>query len=62
MIYDYYTVNVPVEAYEDRPDMLAYAVINQAREQARLYCVPCDWTILAQDGDNFKVRRRRRRQ
>lgn len=65
--YDYYTIDVPREAFES-PDMSeeetderqADCAINEAREKARLYVIPCEWRIISQVGDTVRVCRVRR--
>ena len=64
--YDYYIIDVPVDC-ADTLDALADIAINEARERAKLYCIPCDWsaTVISGKGGNsdmrFRVRRRRNR-
>lgn len=33
--------------------------ITEAKEQARLYVVPCEWEVRSVDGEEFLVRRKR---
>ena len=40
--YHYYVVEVPTEAYDDDKSRCE-AAIDQARENARLYCIPAEW-------------------
>lgn len=56
--YNYYVMDVPedVGTLEERSDI----AINTAREQARLWAVPCEWAIVKVSGDLLTVRRIRR--
>lgn len=64
--YDYYTVHVPGKAF-DTNEELAHCAVNQAREAARLYCLPreCEWEVTRLRGEPgdyevvFRVRRKR---
>jgi uncharacterized protein GlcG (DUF336 family) len=56
--YDYYHIDVPSDYSED-PEERAETAINEARERARLYCIPCTWTIIDDDGETVLVRRKR---
>ena len=61
---DYYTVKVPGDA-ADTIQELAELAINEARERAKLYCIPASWTptlVSGEVGDcevTFRVCRRR---
>ncbi len=57
--YDYYNINIPSDM-SDNPEERGDLAIHQAREIAKLYCIPCDWTIISDDGEMVRVRRRRR--
>ena len=65
MRYDYYSVDVPGDCADDIATLAGYA-INEARERARLYCVPAEWSaqlVCGELGDfnvRFRVRRKRR--
>jgi hypothetical protein len=65
-VYDYYKVSVPGDC-DDSIEALADIAINQAREQARLYCIPCAWNAELVSGElgdfecTFKVTRKRNR-
>jgi len=62
---DYYTIQVPGDAFETIEDASSYAV-REARDRAKLYCIPCEWQcklISGEIGDSlvtFKVCRIRR--
>jgi len=64
LVYDYYRITVPGDCAESIED-LADIAINEAREQAALYCIPCDWQATHVSGEVgdwnvvFRVRRRR---
>jgi hypothetical protein len=66
MIYDYYIIDVPGDC-ADTIEELADIAILEARERAKLYCMPCDWRATVIEGEvgcfnvRFKVRRRRNR-
>jgi hypothetical protein len=65
--YDYYRIPVPGDMFdgEDAFDLLSDAAISEARDKARLYCVPAEWScslINGRPGDStvtFNVRRKR---
>jgi hypothetical protein len=67
--YDYYQIKLPCDLITpDHPDWtegMSWYAINQARELARLWCVPCHWEAQLIEGDKdswecvFKVRRKR---
>lgn len=40
---NYYKVAVPTDAFETDQERANYA-IDEARERARLYCIPATWT------------------
>jgi hypothetical protein len=62
--YDYYVIGVPGDLAESMQE-LAEQAIAEAREKARLYCMPCEWSAHAISGEvggmevRFKVRRKR---
>jgi len=64
MVYDYYIIDVPGDC-ANTIEELGDIAINEARERAKLYCIPCDWCATAISGEvgdfnvRFKVRRRR---
>lgn len=64
--YDYYRISIPGDLADSLTELAEHA-INEARERARLYCIPCDWEarrVSGEVGDHevrFVVRRRRRR-
>jgi hypothetical protein len=64
--YDYYEVDVPGECADFMED-LGDIAINEARDRARLYCMPALWTAEPIAGDvgdftvTFRVRRKRYR-
>lgn len=64
MRYDYYTVDVPGDC-ADSLEELGSIAISEARERARLYCLPALWTakrVAGGVGDwtvQFRVRRKR---
>lgn len=60
--YDYYTIDVPSDAFVSEADA-GHCAINEARDRARIYCMPCDWsaTLLSKDGWTMRFRVRRRR-
>jgi len=61
---DYYTVQVPGDAADSVAD-LADIAIDEARDRARLYCMPALWTATLVSGElgdwsvTFRVRRTR---
>lgn len=63
---NYYRVTLPGDLYDNIESLSDYA-INEARERARLFCIPCNWTsthVSGQIGDHaivFRVCRTRRR-
>jgi hypothetical protein len=57
-LYDYYVVNIPSDCTED-PEERADLAINEARERAVLYVIPCEWRIMSDDGENVRVVRKR---
>jgi len=62
--YNYYVVDVPGDC-DDSLEGLAGIAISEARERARLYCIPALWTatrIVGDVGDwvvRFRVCRKR---
>lgn len=56
-VYDYYTVSVPGDL-ADTVEALAEQAITEAKERAKLYCVPAVWTAERIGGDvgDFEVR------
>jgi hypothetical protein len=62
---DYYRVTVPGDLAGDI-ETLGQHAIGEAKERARLYCVPCEWSARLIDGGIgdfavvFRVRRTRR--
>ena len=65
MRYDYYMIDVPGDC-DDSLEGLARIAIDEARERARLYCLPALWTAVRVVGDvgdlvvRFRVCRKRR--
>lgn len=65
MRYDYYMVDVPGDCADSIEDLAGIA-IAEARERARLYCLPALWTatlVVGEVGDwvvRFRVCRKRR--
>lgn len=63
-VYDYYTIEVPGDIYPTLK-WLGEVAIDEAKERARLYCIPCEWTathVRGKPGDAyvvFQVRRKR---
>jgi hypothetical protein len=61
---DYYTIAVPGDAFATLEEVKDQA-INEARERAKLWCVPCEWSatvVRGEIGDSeITVRVRRRR-
>lgn len=50
-VYDYYKVSVPGDVFQggtmpedEQKRRLCNCAIDEAREKARLYCIPCEWT------------------
>lgn len=62
--YDYYQIVLPSDLADSIHDLSNHA-INEARENARLYCVPCEWESKLIRGNldsfevTFQVRRKR---
>ena len=56
--YDYYLVEVPSDYSED-PEERENAAINEAKERARLWVVPCEWFVVWDTGELVKVCRKR---
>ncbi len=50
VIRNYYTVNVPGDAFETLEDVTDHAV-HEARERAKLYCIPAEWTATVVRGE-----------
>ncbi len=65
-VYDYYEISIPGDAFETMEDACDCA-INEARDRARLYCMPCMWSAWPIRGEIgsweiiFKVSRKRNR-
>lgn len=69
--YDYYDIELPTDLEPhgirtDRIIRLSGHAIDQARDQARLHCIPCEWHSQIVKGDietsfsvTFRVRRKR---
>lgn len=66
LIYDYYEIDVPGDCAGEIGE-LAEIAINEARERARIYAVPAEWTAKRVSGElgdfnvKFKVTRKRRK-
>jgi len=64
--YDYYTVSIPGDLSDDMT-VLADQAITEAKERAKLYCVPATWTAQRISGEIgsfevvFRVTRKRNR-
>ena len=48
--YDYYTVILPGDLFESMEEFKDYA-INEAREKAKLYVIPCSWRVKLISGE-----------
>jgi hypothetical protein len=55
--YDYYMIDLPEDVCDQ--ESRAALAIYLAREQAALYVIPCEWSILWDDGNKVRVRRKR---
>lgn len=55
---DYYTVYVPPDI-TDPTDRVLIA-LAEAEDKTRLYCIPCNWDVLSDNGQDVVVRRTRR--
>jgi hypothetical protein len=53
LVYDYYDVDLPSDCCDEseRFDL----AVNQAREMARLYVMPCEWRLVSDDGESVRV-------
>lgn len=66
IIRDYYVVSIPGDLSDNMEDLASQA-ITEARERAKLYCVPAEWSATPISGEigsfevKFRVVRRRRR-
>ena len=69
-VYDYYEIAVPGDAFDgdDAIQQLGSLAIDEARERAKLYCVPAEWTskLISGEAGDFEcvfqvVRKRNRR-
>lgn len=68
-VYDYYEISIPGDVFdgEDALERLSHLAIDEAKERAKLYCLPAEWSaerISGEVGDfevKFKVRRKRYR-
>lgn len=67
---DYYKITLPsdlIQSPDQWLEQMSAIAINEAKESARLYCVPCTWDCHLVSGgpdtweSTFKVRRRRLR-
>lgn len=50
LVRDYYTVRLPGDACDSLDDLSSMA-INEAKERAKLYCVPAMWTVKVLAGE-----------
>jgi len=50
LVRDYYTVSLPGDVFDSLEDLSSLA-INEAKEKARLYCVPAIWTVKVLAGE-----------
>ena len=64
---DYYTISLPTDLENENDqweERMCEHAIDEAREQARLYVIPCTWSAkLLHKGDwesKFRVKRERR--
>jgi hypothetical protein len=53
--YDYYTVSVPGEAYDNDEEKICQAAIDIARENAKLYCMPAHWYASIVDSSGYET-------
>lgn len=58
IVRDYYRIEIPADYSED-PAERAAAAFGEAAERARLYCIPCQWTVIKDDGNTLTIRRTR---
>lgn len=58
LVRDYYEVEVPSD-YSENPEERAHVAFAQAETRTRLYCLPCLWAAIRDDGEMVTVRRTR---
>lgn len=59
LIHDTLYIDMPSDVTDD-DDERANLIILNAREEAAIYALPCDWAIIDDDGELATVRRIRR--
>ena len=52
IVRDYYTIRLPGDLFATQQEFESYA-IDVAREQARLYAIPCEWQAEMIDPENI---------
>lgn len=58
--YHYYNIEIPPDCSSDPEERFNLAIL-QAKEQAKLFIVPCDWTKVRDDGNIVRVCRKSRK-
>ena len=53
-VYDYYDVDIPDDFSTD-PDERGQQAFIQAEHRTRLYCIPCLWRVVSDDGQTVRV-------
>lgn len=49
-VYDYYVVDVPGDAFDDKQYVMQQA-ISEARERTKIYAMPASWTAKVLSGE-----------
>ena len=52
--YNYYSINIPSDCEENKDRRFDLAII-QAKEKSRLYCMPCNWRLISDNGETVKI-------
>ena len=58
--YHYYTIEVPSDCETD-PELRFDLAVNEARERANLYIMPCEWRLIRDNGEDVRICRVSRR-
>ena len=58
-VIDYIEIDLPDDV-TDNADERATLAINQARDHSFIYAMPCQWQIIADDGNTVQIERTRK--
>lgn len=56
--YDYYNIEIPLDCEENKERRFELAIL-EAKERTRLFCLPCNWRLISDNGEIIKICRER---